>query len=175
MKSLQSPHFHLKSRCLYLDFCWLAGLSFGCLLGCFCRAVPSPTVLVTEQRGIACVILPMAFWPIVSYLLVLFFPWQVLLPVAFLRGAALTFVWCVLWEVFQPVGYIFSPILLLADLLMTPILFFLWLRLLPGSPGKAFHFVLLCLSFSVMAGFASYRLVMPASVFLIERVFRGIS
>ena len=97
------------------------------------------------------------------------------LPIAIALGAALTFVWCVLCGVFQPAGWVFCPILLLAELLMTPILFFLWLRLLPGSCGRAVYVLLLCLSCAAAVGFMSYCLVMPASAFLIDGTFGGLS
>ena len=71
--------------------------------------------------------------------------------------------------------YVGIPILLLAELLMTPILFFLWLRLLSGSWERAVYVLLLCLSCAAAVGFISYCMVMPVSAFLIDGAFGGLA
>lgn len=176
MKPLQNRrNGSVSARLRLLDLFWVAGLCFGFALGRFCRAFPVPEVFASGQAGLLAVVLPLVLGPMASFLLALVFPWQILLAVAFLRGSVLTYVWCVLWGTFQPVGWVLSPILLLAELFMTPILFFLWLRLLPGSPGDAVSVLLVCLAFAAAAGFVSYCLVMPLSAFLIDGVFGGVS
>ena len=176
MKSLQSPVSHgLFYRRCWLDFFWIAGLCFGYAVGRLCQVFPLPEVFVPEQGNMFSTIASLVFGPLVSFLLVLVFPWQILLWIAFVRGAALTFVWCVLCGVFQPAGWVFCPILLLAELLMTPILFFLWLRLLPGSCGRAVYVLLLCLSCDAAVGFISYCMVMTVSAFVIDGAFGGLA
>ena len=176
MKTLQSPFcrefFYRRCR---LDFFWIAGLCFGYAVGRLCQEVPLPQVFVPDPGNLLSALFPLAFGPLVSLLLALVFPWQILLWIAFLRGTALTFVWCVLYGVFRPAGWIFCPILLLAELLMTPILFFLWLRLLSGSWERAVYVLLLCLSCAAAVGFISYCMVMPVSAFLIDGAFGGLA
>ena len=160
------------SRRSLLFLSWLVGLCVGIAFGFRAGVSPSPWELATARMDCLSAILSLAFWPVVSYLLALFFPWRILLLAAFLRGASLAYVWCVLYGVFQPVGWLFAPLYMLAELLMAPILFFLWLRLLPGSPGRSLYLLLLCLALAVLGGAAQYWLVMPASAFLIKGTFQ---
>ena len=86
MKTLQSPFcrefFYRRCR---LDFFWIAGLCFGYAVGRLCQEVPLPQVFVPDPGNLLSALFPLAFGPLVSFLLALVFPWQILLWIAFLR------------------------------------------------------------------------------------------
>lgn len=164
-----------KSRRLLLIFFWLAGLCFGSVIGIRTGDLPSPAFYSGASGSFWSTFLALAFWPVVTFLLANFFPWQVLLLAAFFRGCILAFSWCVLSRIFTPVGWLFSPMSLLLELLMTPFLFLLWLQLLQRRSSHSMFVLLLCLAFAFLGSITQLYLVMPASAFLIEGFFQSFS
>lgn len=165
-----TPHRRRKGRRFLLACCWIAGLLCGAWTGLsadsflflWLRGILWAT---PSMAGLLCVVL-LPF--LLSTLVVFLFRPGLLLLVCFGKAFLYAFASVSVLLAFGSAGWLFRWLLLFSDCVCAPVLYWFWLRYLPGDRRLCVWDTAWMLSMGLLAGSLNYSVVAPFLARLIE-------
>lgn len=165
-----SPHWWRKGCRFFLACSWLSGLACGILVylsagGLLVSLMRSTVYVPVSIVGLLCVTtLPFLF----SALAVFLSKPGLLLPICFGKAFLLAFVSIGIFQAFGSAGWLLRWLLLFGDCASVPVLYWFWLRYLPGTRPLCGWEAFSMLSLGVLIGSVNYSVISPFLVRLIE-------
>ena len=119
-----------KSLRIVLAIAWLCGLIFGALSALVCDGVSviSAYSAIKSTPSFWAMLAAMVLPVLISFVSAYFSQGLILLPVAFFKSFCFSFIWVGVLLAFCSSGWLIRCLLMFADFLSLPFLYFLWLR-----------------------------------------------
>lgn len=164
------PHWWRKGCRFFLAFSWLAGLACGILVylsaGNFLLSLMRSTLYVPVSIvGLLCVT---TFPFLLSAFAVFLSKPVLLLPICFGKAFLFAFASIGILQAFGSAGWLLRWLLLFSDCASIPLLYWFWLRYLPGYRSLSGWEAASMLSLWLLIGSVNYSVISPLLARLIE-------